>query len=80
MDPSACCQTQDIIGKHIYEFKRKDPDSVPEIFILLVAYFEINEFLLKTEGIFRLSGALDKIEELQIHISMGNYYYLTELN
>lgn len=33
-------QTYDVLGKHIYEFKRKSDDDIPEIFVLLVAYFE----------------------------------------
>ena len=52
-------QTQDIIGKHICEFKRKGKDDVPEIFILLVNHFEVNPELYKTEGLFRLAGAVD---------------------
>jgi hypothetical protein len=35
--------------------------------------------LLETQFIFRMNGAIDKIEELQVHLSMGNYYYLREL-
>jgi hypothetical protein len=32
---------------------------------------------MKTEGIFRKAAAMEKLDELQIHISMGNYFYLT---
>jgi hypothetical protein len=41
------------MGKHICEFKRKNPDDVPEIFILLISYFEVYPDHLKTEGLFR---------------------------
>ena len=76
-DADSALQTQDIIGKHLYEFRRKSRDDVPEIFILLVTYFEVQPHLLKTEGLFRIAASLDKIDELQVHISMGNYFYLT---
>jgi hypothetical protein len=52
---------------------------VPECFIVLVSYFDIQPALLKTQGLFILGGALDKIEELQVHMSMGDYFYLTEM-
>ena len=52
-------------------------NDVPEIFVLLVSYFEVQPHLVKTEGLFRVAASLDKIDELQVHISMGNYYYLT---
>jgi hypothetical protein len=77
-------QTTDIIGKHLYEFRQfsgasVDKEDVPEIFVLLVSYFEVYPELLKTDGIFRVAASQDKIEELQIHISTGNYSYITEL-
>jgi hypothetical protein len=50
---------------------------VPEIFILLVSYFEAKPELLKTEGIFRKAASVEKIDELHIHLTMGNYYYLS---
>ena len=34
---------------------------------------------MKTEGLFRIAASLDKIDELQVHLTMGNYYYLTQL-
>lgn len=38
-------QSTDIIGKHIYEFKQisdsKSIENVPEIFVLLISYFEV---------------------------------------
>ena len=68
------------MGKHLYEFKRKEEDDVPEIFILLIKFFDDNPELLKTEGLFRLAGDIEKIEELSIHMSMGNYFFLTKLN
>jgi hypothetical protein len=65
--------TYDVIGKHIYEFKRSSEDDVPEIFILLVSFFEVHPYLLETEGIFRITSSIDKIDELQLHMVMGNY-------
>jgi hypothetical protein len=52
---------------------------VPEIFLLLVSYFEVQPDLMKTEGLFRIAASLDKLDELQVHVTMGNYYYLTLL-
>ena len=67
------------MGKHICEFKRKTADEVPEIFILLISYFEVYTEHLKTEGLFRKAAQTIKLDELQMHMSMGNYYYLTKL-
>ena len=55
-------QTYDILGKHIYDFMRFGSDEdeeeclIPEIFLVLVSYFEINEHLYKTEALFRKAG------------------------
>lgn len=73
-----------MLGKHLYEFKQvpganADMEDVPEIFVLLVSYFEVQPHLLKTEGLFRIAASLDKIDELQVHMTMGNYSYLTQL-
>lgn len=76
-NPHSAVQTQDIIGKHVYEFKRQGSEEVPEIFFLLINYFESQPELYKTEGLFRVCGAIDAIEELQVHLTLGNYYYLT---
>ena len=73
-------QTFDIIGKHIYEFKNKGGDSVPDVFILLISFFEMHPELYKTEGLFRINGSSDLITELQCHITQGNYYFLTTLS
>jgi hypothetical protein len=35
---------------------------------------------LKTEGLFRIAASLDKLDELQVHMVMGNYYYLREVS
>ena len=45
-------QTHDIIGKHLDEFKKSEGNNIPDIFILLAGYFEVNEELLKTDGLF----------------------------
>ena len=47
--------------------------------MLLVSYFEVQPDLMKTEGLFRIAASLDKLDELQVHVTMGNYYYLTLL-
>lgn len=54
-------------------------NDVPEIFILLVSYFDIQPTLMRSPGLFLVGGALDKMDELQIHLTMGNYFYLTEM-
>lgn len=41
------------MGKHLYEFKRGGEDDVPEIFIILVKFFENKPELIRTEGLFR---------------------------
>ena len=35
---------------------------------------------MKTEGLFRKAASLDKLDELHIHLTMGNFYYLTQLS
>lgn len=67
------------MGKHITEFKRKHADDVPEVFILLISFFQVYPYHLKTEGLFRKAAQATKLDELQMHMSMGNYYYLTKL-
>ena len=47
--------------------------------MLLVSYFGVQPDLMKTEGLFRIAASLDKLDELQVHLTMGNYYYLTQL-
>ena len=47
--------------------------------MLLVSYFEVQPDLMKTEGLFRIAASLDKLDELLVHVTMGNYYYLTLL-
>jgi len=61
-------QTTNILGKHIYEFPRKLGDKIPEIFILLVTYFDTFPETLKTEGLFRVAASMDKVDELYLHI------------
>ena len=47
--------------------------------MVLVTFFELQPQLLRTEGLFRKAASLDKLDELQVHLSMGNYYYMTQL-
>jgi hypothetical protein len=61
--------TTDIIGKHLYEFRQydgaaSDKEDVPEIFVLLISFYEVYPELLRTEGLFRVAASLDKIDEL----------------
>lgn len=34
---------------------------------------------MKTEGLFRIAASMDRIDELQIHLQLGNYYILTQM-
>jgi hypothetical protein len=52
------------MGKHIMEFKRKHNQKIPEIFLLLVSFFEVHGHLVKTEGLFRIAACMDKLDEL----------------
>ena len=70
-NPETATHTTDIIGKHIYEFKQRtfedgtfNQDNVPEIFTLLISFFEVQPDLIKTEGLFRIAASLDKLDEL----------------
>jgi hypothetical protein len=56
--------TYDIIGKHLTEFIKDDIMIVPEFFILIKSFFEAYPHLYATEGIFRITSSLDKIDEL----------------
>lgn len=75
--PEIAVQTTDVIGKHIYEFPRKPADKIPEIFTLLVTYFDMYPEALKTEGLFRVAASMDKVDELYLHIQMENYYIVS---
>jgi hypothetical protein len=52
------------MGKHITEFKRKSSDDIPEVFILLISYFEVYPHHLKQEGLFRKAAQNSKLDEL----------------
>lgn len=66
--------TCDVIGKHLQEFEREEKNSVPYIFIALISYFEASPELMETEGLFRVVCSQTQLDELQVHLSMGNYY------
>lgn len=76
-DLASAVQTTDVIGKHIYEFKRREGDQVPELFTLIVLYFEAFPGTLRAEGLFRVAASVDKLDELTIHLQMGNYYIMS---
>lgn len=52
------------------------PESVPEIFVALIGYFEANSDLLKTETIFRKNSTQNKLDIIDVHLSHANYHYL----
>ena len=60
--------TYDIMGKHIFEFRRQTKQNIPEIFLLLVSFFDVHSHLLKTEGLFRIAASMDRLDELQTHL------------
>ena len=53
--------------------------EVPLIFEVLAGFFLNNEEMIKTEGIFRINGSEKKIRELELHLSQGNYNFLTKV-
>lgn len=63
-DPETAVPTYDIMGKHIMEFRRRHSQYVPEIFVLLVSFFEVHPQLLKSEGLFRIAASIEKMDEL----------------
>ena len=52
------------------------PESVPEIFVALIGYFEANPELLKTETIFRKNSTQNKLDMIDVHLSHANYHFL----
>ena len=75
-------QTSDVFGRQLLEFdqlKYHERNSVPLIFHLLVGYFQANPDLLRTEGLFRVAAAPDHVTELEIHLAMRNYSFLTNV-
>ena len=53
--------------------------ETPLVFQLLAGYFMSNEANLGTEGIFRVTGSDIKVRELEVHMSQGNYSFLTKV-
>ena len=54
-------------------------DDTPLIFWLLAGYFRLSGPHMKTEGIFRVTGSDAKIRELELHMSQGDYPFLTRV-
>lgn len=79
-DIERATQTEDVLGRHLYEFSRELGSPIPDHFILLVEFFKRNPELLKTEGLFRIAASVDKMDELQVHMQFGNYYILNEFS
>lgn len=78
-----CC-TEKVLGAHLSDLSQSKlessfEDEVPEIFFLLVTYFEKNPQHLLEEGLFRLQADEQLLEEIEINISMRNYAILENL-
>lgn len=60
------------------ELRHSDTYSevVPKIFFLLTTFFKINSKHLNSEGLFRVNGDRQKIEELSVHLQLGNFSIL----
>jgi hypothetical protein len=70
------------MGKSLKEFELcvgHDLQSVPQIFHLLVGYFQHNPETLKTVGLFRIAAKDQDVQRLETHLSMGNYHRLTHI-
>ena len=70
------------MGKHIAELKQLEgsaKESVPEVFLLLIGYYEANPELMKTEIIFRKNSSQIKLDDLERHLALGNYYYINSI-
>ena len=73
----------DIYGKLLEQFARRpdlDPDECPLIFHLLRGYFTTKLDKIQTLGIFRVTGNDTKINELKMHLCMGNYSFLNQVD
>ena len=78
-------RSDDIYGKKIEEFKQRPDlggDHVPLIFWLLTGFFrykmkELNRFF--TTGLFRVTSSDQRVRDLEIHLSQGNYGYLEHI-
>lgn len=49
---------------------------MPKIVFLLTSYFRINKEHFKRQGLFRVNGDRSKIEELSIHLQLGDFSIL----
>jgi hypothetical protein len=69
--------------RHIKQFKQmdtsEDPDDVPEIFFLLVNFFDQNSQVYEVEGIFHVSCSDQRLYELEVHLSLKNYSILHQM-
>jgi hypothetical protein len=76
-------KTHDVMYRKLNQFKQmdgsKDPDDVPEIFFLLVNFFDQNPSVYQYEGIFHVSCSDERLYELEVHLGMKNYYILNEM-
>jgi len=57
----------------------KDPDDVPEIFFLIVNFFDQNPSVYSYEGIFHVNCSDERLYELEVHLGMKNYYIMDEM-
>ena len=52
--------------------------EIPLIIFLLTQFFNENPTLLDTEGIFRVNGDKKVIDDIKVHLLLGNYKILDE--
>ena len=80
---SELSKTHDPMYRHLSQLKQldtsEDPDDVPEIFFLLVNFFDQNPAVYEVEGIFHVSCSDQRLYDLEVHLSLKNYSYLNSL-
>lgn len=51
-------------------------EEIPKIVFLLTTYFRVNKAHFKRQGLFRVNGDRSVIEELSIHLQLGDFSVL----
>lgn len=76
-------KTNELLGQHLDQFNTVSirynenyDEEIPMIVYMLTYFFEQNPNLLKSEGIFRITGNAQKIAELNIHMSLNDFSIL----
>lgn len=79
----SAAKTHDPLFRHLKNLKQldtsQDPDDVPEIFFLLVNFFDQNPEVYQIEGIFHVSCSDQHLYELEVHMSLKNYSVLKQM-